>query len=162
MDFAIRLFEPRDQQGVEQLVLTIQQDEYGYQLTTENQPDLKDIAAFFGGGHSAFWVAEAIGGEIIGSIGLMDLGHRACAMRKFMVAKHARGGVHGVSLALTAQFEAHAREHCSNIALSTVGKTLAAQAFYLRAGYRKVSPLELPTGFVAGVFDEVFMMKTLA
>jgi GNAT superfamily N-acetyltransferase len=160
-EFGVRPFQTKDQKAVENLVLTIQQGEYGYQLTTENQPDLKDISAFFTGGHSAFWVAESAMGEIIGCIGLMDIGGGACAMRKFMVAAHARGRNVGVSGALTRVFEDHARQHCPLLALSTVAKTAAAQVFYVREGYQIVQQTELPKGFVAGPFDEVFMIKHL-
>jgi GNAT superfamily N-acetyltransferase len=162
LSFSIRPFEPADQSGVERLVLMIQQDEYGYQLTTENQPDLKDVAGFFAGGHSAFWVAQSATSEILGCIGLMDLGAGACAMRKFMVAAHVRGRDNGVSAALTRAFENHARQHCPNLALSTVAKTAAAQAFYLREGYSIVDQDQLPDGFEAGPFDVVFMLKDLA
>jgi N-acetylglutamate synthase-like GNAT family acetyltransferase len=162
LSFRIRRFEPADQKGVERLVLTIQQDEYGYQLTTENQPDLKDVAGFFASRNSAFWVAEGAGGDIIGCIGLMDLGSGACAMRKFMVAAPARGRDNGVSSALTQAFEDHARQYCPKLALSTVQKTAAAQAFYVREGYRIVDQSQLPEGFEAGPFDVVFMVKDLA
>lgn len=161
LECSIRPFEGRDQSGVEKLVLAIQQGEYGYQLTTANQPDLKDVAAFFDGGHSAFWVAVAASGEIVGCIGLMDIGRGACAMRKFMVAAHARGRDNGVSAALTRTFEDYARQHCPLLTLSTVEKTAAAQAFYVREGYQIVDQTELPSGFVAGPFDVVFMMKDL-
>jgi GNAT superfamily N-acetyltransferase len=162
LKFAIRLFRAEDQPFVERLVLTIQQDEYGYQLTTENQPDLKDVSGFFSGGHSAFWVAEAQDGDILGCIGLMDIGNGACAMRKFMVARQARGRDNGVSAALTQTFEDYARQNCPLLALSTVEKTAAAQAFYVREGYRIVDQTDLPNGFIAGPFDVVFMMKDLA
>jgi N-acetylglutamate synthase-like GNAT family acetyltransferase len=159
--FSVRPFEASDQLEVERLVLTIQQDEFGYQLTTDNQPDLKDVATFFSDGHSAFWVAQSAEDAIIGCIGLMDLGDGACAMRKFMVAAHARGRANGVSAALTSQFEAHARAYCPVIALATVQKTAAAQAFYIREGYRLVDKAALPNGFVAGPFDVIFMVKDL-
>jgi hypothetical protein len=76
-EFEVRLFQIKDQKAVEDLVLTIQQGEYGYQLTTENQPDLKDISSFFTGGHSAFWVAESAMGEIIGCTTLPCLPRQA-------------------------------------------------------------------------------------
>ena len=162
LEFEIRPFRLQDQLAVESLVLTIQQDEYGYQLTTDNQPDLKDIADFFSGGHSAFWVAEDGGGQVIGCVGLMDIGTGACAMRKFMVAAPARGRANGISAALTKAFEEHALRYCPLIGLSTVEKTAAAQAFYAREGYRIVPQDQMPQGFVAGPFDAVFMMKDLA
>jgi GNAT superfamily N-acetyltransferase len=159
--FAIRPFDARDQSAVERLVLNIQQVEYGTQLSSDNQPDLKNVDAFFQGGHSAFWVAESAAGEIVGCIGLMDLGGGACAMRKFMVAAGARGRQNGVSAALTAQFESHARQHCPRIALSTIEATKTAQAYYAREGYAIVDQSQLPKGFVAGPFDVIFIMKDL-
>jgi N-acetylglutamate synthase-like GNAT family acetyltransferase len=161
LDVTIRPIHPDDQSRVERLVLTIQQDEYGYQLNTENQPDLKDVAAFFDRKHSAFWVAEDKAAQIVGCIGLMDIGDGACAMRKFMVAAHARGKANGVSAALTRIFEDHARKYCPFLTLSTVETTAAAQAFYTREGYRVVDQADLPGGFVAGPFDVVFMVKDL-
>jgi ribosomal protein S18 acetylase RimI-like enzyme len=162
LSFRIRRFDDSDQSSVETLVLTIQQDEYGTKLSTDNQPDLKDVSAFFQGGHSAFWVAEVPSGELVGCIGLMDIGNGACAMRKFMVAAHARGRDNGVAAALTAQFEDHARAHCPMIALSTIEATKAAQAYYVREGYEVVDRSAMPAGFVAGPFDVIYMLKDLA
>jgi ribosomal protein S18 acetylase RimI-like enzyme len=162
LSFVVRGFHDSDQSGVEKLVLTIQQAEYGTKLSTDNQPDLRDVSAFFQGGHSAFWVAQANDGALIGCIGLMDLGKGACAMRKFMVAAHARGRDNGVAAALTAQFENHARQYCPLIALSTIEATKAAQAFYSRNGYEAVDRSFMPDGFVPGPFDRVYMRKYLS
>lgn len=42
-NLAIRPFNQSHQAAVEKLVLTIQRDEFGLDLSADNQPDLKDI-----------------------------------------------------------------------------------------------------------------------
>jgi hypothetical protein len=54
---------------IEALVFDIQQAEFGLALPVENQPDLKDVAAFLSGPGSAFWVA-LIDYNIVRCIGL--------------------------------------------------------------------------------------------
>lgn len=161
--FSIRPFASADQAAVEALVLTIQRDEFHYDLTTANQPDLKDVAFYFAGCGSAFWVAQADSdGAIIGCIGLEAIGGPVAVMRKFMVAQAWRGRELGVALALYEHFVDQARAiQAPLIALSTVGATKAAQAFYLRRGYQQVVQAAMPPGFVPGVMDVVFMVMAV-
>jgi ribosomal protein S18 acetylase RimI-like enzyme len=157
-NFTIRPFTTTDQADVEALVLTIQRDEFGYDLTTDNQPDLKDVGAYFAGVGSAFWVAVA-DGKVIGCIGLEAIAGPVAVMRKFMVAQAWRGRELGVARALYDRFVDQARDNGAPlIALSTVSSTKAAQAFYLRMGYKVVERADMPTGFVPGVMDVVFMV----
>ena len=156
--FAIRPFAPGDQSGVEKLVLTIQRDEFGLALTADNQPDLKDVASYFAGEGSAFWVAVGLG-EIVGCIGLQAIDGPIAAMRKFMVQQDWRGREMGVAKALNAFFTRHARETgATTLALSTVHETKAAQTFYRREGYHEVTRDEMPAGFVPGIIDVIFML----
>jgi N-acetylglutamate synthase-like GNAT family acetyltransferase len=171
---AIRRFRPGDQRAVERLVLGIQQDEYGLALSAANQPDLQDVAAFFGSGASAFWVAVAQDHSagpaevapdlsVVGCIGLEDAGDGVAVMRKFMVAPAWRGRRSGLAGALLAVFEAHAAASgLHRVALSTVASTLAAQAFYEKSGYQRVAREQLPAAHVPGVLDTVFFLRTLA
>ena len=159
--YVIRPFAPEDQSGVEKLVLTIQRDEFGLELTADNQPDLKDVVGFFSGEGSAFWVAVAHG-QIVGCIGLQAIDCCVAAMRKFMVHQDWRGRELGVAKALNEFFTRHAREiGTTTLALSTVHETKAAQAFYRRAGYRDVTREDMPAGFVPGIIDVVFMLAVV-
>ena len=160
-NFAIRPFNQGDQAAVEKLVLTIQRDEFGLDLTAENQPDLKNIMSFFSRVGSAFWVAvPASDRTLIGCIGLEAIGGPVAVMRKFMVHRDWRGRKLGVADALHTQFVEHARLiGALQAALSTVSSTKAAQAFYARAGYQLVKRNTMPAGFVPGVLDMVFMVS---
>jgi ribosomal protein S18 acetylase RimI-like enzyme len=155
----IRRFEPGDQAGVEALVLGIQQDEFGLALSADNQPDLKDVAGFFGAPGSAFWVAQAPDTrQLAGCIGLEAVAGGHAAMRKFMVAPAWRGAEHGVAASLHRAFVQHAAaQGCATAILATVPATLAAQRFYARAGYALIAREALPPAFVPGVLDTVFM-----
>lgn len=162
--FLIRDFRPTDQQAVENLVLDIQRNEFGLALDAENQPDLKNIEAFFTNPGSAFWIAEdRQSGQIIGCIGLEALPGHIAVMRKFMVHPAWRGKTAGVASALNESFETHARHSgAAMIFLSTVAATKAAQRFYDNSGYNKLVRDELPQAFVPGILDAIFYRKMIA
>ena len=160
--YIIRAFAPKDQAQVEALVLEIQQAEFGLALTAENQPDLKNVAAFFSGPGSAFWVA-LIDNNIVGCIGLEAIAGHVAVMRKFMVAPTHRGSGSHIAIDLLSAFEAHANAQGFNtIALSTVAETKAAQRFYAKMGYIAVTAADMPLGYSQGVLDRVFFVKRLA
>lgn len=160
--YEIRLFQLADQARVECLVLSIQRHEYGLDLSAENQPDLRDVAGFFSGARSAFWVAEADEDGVVGCIGLQDLGGDACAMRKFMVHASWRGA-RGVAQALLAVFEGHALlQGMPLMSLSTVSNTVAAQRFYERNHFTRCDRTAMPANFTPGALDSVFFLKRQA
>ncbi len=147
---------------IEALVLDIQQAEFGLALPVENQPDLKDVAAFFSRPGSAFWVA-LIDNNIVGCIGLEAIAGHAAVMRKFMVAPTHRGSGSHIAIDLLAAFEAHAHAQGFNtIALSTVAETKAAQRFHAKMGYVAVTAVDMPLGYSQGVLDRAFFVKGLA
>src|ERR1700754_1851343 len=100
-------FAPHHRQGVADLILAIQRGEYGFSITYEDQPDLADIPGFYQQGAGDFWVALD-GDQVVGSIGLRDIGDRAGALRKMFVASDYRGGT-GVAGSLLTTLLDHAR-----------------------------------------------------
>src|SRR5580765_3351 len=67
--------------GVVDVILPIQQSEFGIPITLEAQPDLLDIPSFYQKGKGNFWVALC-DAEIIGTISLLDIGNDQGALRK--------------------------------------------------------------------------------
>ncbi len=160
--FQVRNFYDTDQSAVEELVLVIQRDEFGLALSVDNQPDLKNILAYFSEENSAFWVATTNTEQVIGCIGYQSISNQVGVMRKFMVHRNWRGAAGGVAQALNAIFEQHARQvGATQLALSTVDATKAAQAFYKRCGYARVDRSSMPKLFVPGALDSVFFVKNL-
>ena len=74
-------FHPEHQQGVQDVVLTIQRHEFGIPITLEEQPDLMDIPGFCQRGKGNFWVALAGRKSSERSLSLISAKALACCAR---------------------------------------------------------------------------------
>ena len=133
--------------GVRDLVLSIQQDEFGVQITYEDQLDLHDISAFYRKGIGDFWIALK-GTEVVGSIGLTDIGNNKAVLRKMFVKESYRGATHGVAKGLLDTLLKHARGNgVKEIYLGTTAQFLAAHRFYEKNGFDLIDESDLPENF---------------
>lgn len=104
----IQRYRSEYQSGVVQLILPIQNEEFGIAITAAQQPDLSDISHFYQQGKGDFWLAQ-IGERVVGCIGLKDIGQQQTALRKMFVAAPYRGREWGVASALLNTLMMHAR-----------------------------------------------------
>src|SRR4029453_18513788 len=81
------------------LILTIQRDEFGFDIRAEDQTDLLNIANFYQTGSGSFWVALS-DGDVVGTIALRDIGNNQGALRKMFVKDTHRGGKTSVAFRL--------------------------------------------------------------
>ena len=143
----IRTFEPGDAESVVALILGIQRDEFGFDVTAADQPDLLEIPAFYQTGRGEFWVALA-GDRIVGTIALKEMEDDAGALRKMFVAADHRGVAQGVAQALLDTLIDHARRSgLRTIYLGTTERFRAAHRFYEKNGFRVVRGDDLPASF---------------
>jgi hypothetical protein len=66
------------------MILTIQQIEFGVPVTRKDQPDLEIIPTFYQQGNGNFWITLK-NKEVIGSIALIDIGNGNGALQKMFV-----------------------------------------------------------------------------
>ncbi|NQE47192.1 GNAT family N-acetyltransferase [Herbaspirillum rubrisubalbicans] len=152
----ILAFAPQHAQGVVELILPIQQQEFDIPITLEGQPDLKDIAGFYQKGLGNFWVALDAG-KVVGSISLLDIGNQQVALRKMFVAASHRGKEHGTAVRLLEGALAWAREQgVHQVFLGTTAKFLAAHRFYEKNGFRLIEKTDLPAAFPVMTVDTRF------
>ncbi len=152
----IQTYRPEFAQGVVEVILPIQQEEFGIPITLEGQPDLKDIAGFYQKGLGNFWVAVD-GGKVVGTISLLDIGNAQVALRKMFVAASHRGKEHGTAARLLEGAIAWARaQGVRQIFLGTTDKFLAAHRFYEKNGFRLIEKSTLPPAFPVMVVDTRF------
>ena len=152
----IRPFERSDANELADLVLGIQQNEFGIPISLADQPDLCDVAGYFQYGRGGFWVA-ASDSAIVGCAGLVDLGNRKGALRKMFVAADFRGGEFAVARRLLAALLAHARAAgIERIYLGTTEKFRAAHRFYEKNGFALIPDAELPENFSRMALDTRF------
>ncbi len=157
----IRPFQPADARPVQRLVLGIQREEFGVPITLEEQPDLVDVPAVYRKGLGGFWVA-ADGGEVVGTVGLLDLRHGHGALRKMFVAPSHRGAARGVAGALLRTCLRWAAEAgMSEVYLGTTDSFRAAHRFYEKSGFAEVPADRLPAHFPRMRLDTKFYRYTL-
>ena len=162
MHGAIRSYAGGDAAGIRDLILGIQQGEFGFSITWDDQPDLHDIPGFYRAGAGDFWVATDAGGRIVGMIGLRDIGGGLGALRKMFVAKEWRGA-EGTAHRLLETLIAHAREAGFRaIVLGTTEAFRAAHRFYEKSGFRRVDGATLPDTFPRMKGDTRFYRLDLA
>jgi GNAT superfamily N-acetyltransferase len=153
-------FQNPDRQGLAELVLPIQQAEFGIRITLDEQPDLLDPQAFFQRGNGNLWLAKAeakAGDEIVGSIGLLDIGNGQTALRKMFVKAAYRGAQFGVASRLLSTLIAHCRTNAvAQIYLGTTSAYLAAHRFYEKNGFVELARADLPASFPQVSVDSKF------
>jgi N-acetylglutamate synthase-like GNAT family acetyltransferase len=142
--------------GIVDVILPIQQSEFGIPITLDAQPDLLDIPGFYQKENGNFWVA-LYGSEIIGTISLLDIGNGQGALRKMFVKKPFRGKKHEVSRRLLrVLLEWCEKRGVKEIYLGTTSKFLAAHRFYEKSGFSEISKTELPVSFPVMTVDTKF------
>lgn len=158
----VRQFVPSDAQAVVDVILPIQQSEFGIAITLEGQPDLLDIPGFYQRDNGAFWVAES-GGTVVGTVALLDIGNRQAALRKMFVAKSHRGHEHGIAKHLiTTLFEWCRSRNIDEIYLGTTGAFLAAHRFYEKNGFSELAKCDLPGAFPVMAVDTKFYVRKVS
>lgn len=154
-------YDPTHAAGVVALILPIQQLEFGVPITLEAQPDLQDIPAFYQRGVGHFWVALDED-RVVGTIGLLDIGHRQAALRKMFVAASHRGARHGVAQGLLDTLLSWAIAHdITEVFLGTTERFLAAHRFYEKQGFVEIQNNQLPVTFPVMAVDSKFYRRTL-
>ena len=143
------------------LIVGIQRDEFQIPITLEDQPDLKDIPAFYQQGAGNFWVAMSEG-KVVGTVALLDIGHHQGALRKMFVHASYRGPGQGISARLLDTLLEWSRARgVRDIYLGTTEKFLAAHRFYERNGFQQIAPDELPPSFPKMALDTRFYRRAL-
>ncbi|PDS77737.1 GNAT family N-acetyltransferase [Rhizobium sp. L43] len=155
-DIEIRPFASDDADAVLSVILPIQREEFGIDITADAQPDLRVIPDFYQSGKGQFWVAVK-DGAIVGTVGLKDIGNNQAALRKMFVSAAVRGREHGVAARLLDRLIAHARDTgLTDIFLGTTDKFVAAHRFYEKNGFSEIAKSALPRAFPLMAVDSKF------
>jgi N-acetylglutamate synthase-like GNAT family acetyltransferase len=155
MAFSIQPHSPGRTEEVIAHIVGIQR-EFGIQITAAEQPDLRDVAAFYQRGGGGFWLAIA-DGAVIGTIALKVASPGKVALRKMFVARPWRGREFGVGAGLLAAALRHCEQNgIGDIYLGTTEDFKAAHRFYEKNGFVRIQKAELPAGFPMVAVDTVF------
>jgi len=138
------------------IILPIQQIEFGVPITLEGQPDLLDIETNYIKNGGNFW-GSFDGDKLVGTIALINAGGGLGAIRKMFVLKEYRGREFGIAQQLLDTLLQYCREHnIPHVCLGTVGQLQAAQRFYEKNGFQKLAMEDLPAHFPRMKPDHIF------
>lgn len=144
------------QESVGNMIVSIQNSEFGVPITLDMQPDLKNIVSYYQAGDGNFWIAR-LEDRVIGTISLKDIGDKKGALRKMFVVNEFRGKEFGIGQKLLDHLLEWARQKgIKEIFLGTTEKFLAAQRFYEKNGFKEVEKNELPGAFPVMKVDVKF------
>lgn len=142
-----------------EMVLHIQQDEFGVPVTIADQPDLLTIEDVYQSKKGNFWIALN-GEQVIGTIGLIDIGNRQSALRKMFVHRDYRGKEKAVGQHLLDTLINWCQQHSiDEVYLGTVERMLAAHRFYRKNGFYQLGKSELPENFPLMPVDNTFFAR---
>jgi N-acetylglutamate synthase-like GNAT family acetyltransferase len=154
-------FAPQHAAGVVDVILPIQQREFGIPISLDDQPDLRDVPGFYRRGAGNFWVAVA-DGRVVGTIALLDVGDGQGALRKMFVERAYRGAEHGVAARLLDVLVAWCHERGVRVVfLGTTEHFHAAHRFYEKHGFHEIDRDALPATFPVMRVDTKFYRRTL-
>lgn len=158
----IAAYTPEHQQGVIDLILPIQREEFGLSVSIAAQPDLLAIPDVYQCGSGQFWIALDAD-VVVGTIALLDIGLQQVALRKMFVKASHRGAEFGVAKSLLSMALHWSREkNLRDIYLGTTAHFHAAHRFYEKNGFVEVAASELPENFSAMQIDTKFYRHQLA
>ena len=156
----VRRFEPRFNQAVIDFILTIQQEEFGLDISLADQSDLHDIQSSYQE-QGDFWVVTDEQEEnILGCIGLVSLSGDHVALKKMFVNPECRQL--GLGKKLVGSFLSYCHYHDKKaIYLGTASRFEAAQKFYHKLGFKKIESKDLPKDFPLLVVDNSYYVYSL-
>ena len=155
-DIIIQPFEEKYGKDLINLIVGIQQNEFGIPITAADQPDLSNIQGFYQQKCGNFWVALC-SGRVVGTIALLDIGRQQAALRKMFVDALFRGNRTGTAKKLLKTLVSWSKQAgIKEIYLGTTPKFLAAQKFYEKNGFGEIAKTDLPGAFPVMKVDTKF------
>lgn len=146
------------EQQVFELILKIQNDEFGVPMTVKDQPDLESISLTYQKDLGNFWVALD-GKNVVGTIALIDIGNYQSALKKMYVDKNYRGKERSIAKSLLENLLDWCKsKDIREIYLGTTLFFLAAQKFYEKNGFNEITRERLPVSFPVTKYNSRFYL----
>ena len=142
----IQIYNDKYKQEVIDLILYVQNVEFGINLQIEEQPDILDINTNYilcGGG---FWISTNNFNKVVGCVGLkIDKQHKVGILKKFFVYREYRGKEYNIGISLYKQLIKYAKEKgVSKIILDTPSVATRSHKFDQKQGFKEISKNDLP------------------
>lgn len=109
----------------------------------------------------AYWVT-LMNEQVIGTIGIVMVKNEFAILKRMMLKRSFRGKAFGISqLLLQTVLDWCVQNNVNQIYLGTMHQFKAAQIFYEKNGFQRISETELPSTFLTNPLDAVFYQRKL-
>lgn len=154
-------YKKKYQDDIINLILHIQQNEFGVPITIHDQKDLLNIDAVYKKDKGNFWIAVQEE-KLIATIALIDIGNREGCLRKMFVQQEFRGKKYGVAILLLNTLMDWAKQkNMSAIYLGTTEVLKASHRFYEKNAFVLLPKEKLPQSFPVMEVDTRFYVRAL-
>lgn len=153
-------FEKQYTDQVVDLILPIQQTEFGIEISLTDQPDLLKIKEEYIDRGGNFWLALD-GERVIGTIALVKLENHNGAIKKMFAAKEFRGEKQVGKKLLDTLVDYCKAQGYQCLYLGTVDVLKAAQRFYQKNGFEHWPKSQMPQDYHLMDVDTVFFRRDL-
>jgi len=161
MGISIKQLNNSHSEEIINIILPIQQLEFGVNITLADQQDLLNIENFYIKTGGNFWGAK-VESDLCGTIALLRFNKNSGAIRKMFVKKEFRGKEYGIASLLLQELISYCKENgIEHLYLGTVDILKAAINFYKKKGFLEVQKNELPDKFPLMNPDNVFFHLVL-
>ncbi|WEG15337.1 GNAT family N-acetyltransferase [Alkalihalophilus pseudofirmus] len=159
MSVDIKGYEEKNKEQILNLILPIQQDEYGVAITAADQPDLLDIYSHYIKEGGNFWTA-AIEDEVVGTVSFLKVEDGVLALRKMFVKKEYRGSRYNIAARLLEYALEWAKANEFDVIyLGTTNEFKAAHRFYEKNHFEEITKSDLPSSFPIVHVDRKFYRR---
>jgi N-acetylglutamate synthase-like GNAT family acetyltransferase len=144
MSFRIQSFEPKYLNEVTDLIERIQVGEFSIPIVEGQRKELQSISTSFQKYQGNYWVA-LFNEKVIGTIAVIDIGHKAFELRDVFLDKDYRGPRYDFAIKLLQTVLEWSKEHdVETIYLGTTLAFKAAHRFYEKYGFNEIKREEMP------------------
>lgn len=149
-DYHIRKIEPADDRAIEAVIRSCL-IEFGanHAGTAWEDPDLCRFSEIYATRGNAYWVAQSASGRIVGGVGIgkLDDVWDVCELQKMYCLPEVRGT--GLAHTLMTTALEYAGRYYTRCYLETLENMTAAQKFYEKYGFERISEPLVPTAHFA-------------
>lgn len=152
---SIRQANNQDCKDIVELIFTIWQKEYQFDVKEEDFPDLQDIESHYLACNGLFFVA-LINSTVIATVACSQLSDNQYVLKRLFVQKHHRGKSIAQQL-LNRLLESLPQQNIELYLSTKEEEAKAAKAFYLKHGFQIIGKSSLPDNFPYFYQDDLFM-----
>lgn len=143
MTFKIQPFETRYQAEVVQLIECIQEGEFSIPIEESQRKELLSISNAFQKNKGNYWIA-LLKEKVIGTIAVIDIGHKAFELRDVFLHKDYRGKTGYAKQLLDTVVNWSKKHDVNTLYLGTTLAFRAAHRFYEKHGFLEIKRNEMP------------------